>query len=168
MWSWSLAYMDQKKIFFARVPKAALTSNHQTVSYVFVALSTYTPVPFCHSCISCLYYFACLSCQGCPKIPISMFKRGGGLKRKTEQLLRFYFPLEEWQIAMSSKHLMYLANYLDLLFHLIDRQLSLRRPTNGNEQFVKVLLSITQVVQTRQFIKICGEGNLFFISSSFL
>ena len=60
---------------------------------------------------------------------------------------------------MSSKHLMYLANYLDLLFHLIDRQLSLRRQTSGNEQFVKVLLSIRQVVQTRQFIKICGEGN---------
>ena len=54
-----------------------------------------------------------------PKYQSCIVQKEVGSKSDNEQLLRFYFPLEEWQIAMSSKHLMYLANYLGLLFHLV-------------------------------------------------
>ena len=81
-----------RKKNFARVPKAAHTSNHQKVSFVVVALSTYTPVPFCHSCISCLYYFACLSCQGCPKIPILYCSKGGGVEEWQWTAAKVLFP----------------------------------------------------------------------------
>ena len=88
-----------------------------TSSYVFVASLNFHSCLYCHSCISCLYFFLLSFLSGMPKnTNLVLFKRGGGVKCDTEQLLRFYFPFRG--VAMSSKHLMYIVNYLELLFHL--------------------------------------------------
>ena len=125
--------MDQKKNF-ATVPKAALTSNQQLR---FCCLSQ---LPLLSSPVSTVTLVSPVSIVflDAPKYQSCIVHKGGrGVEEWHWTADKVLFPFRG--VAMSSKHLMYLANYLDLLFLLVHVLLALRRQTNGIEHFVKVV-----------------------------